>query len=325
MLTQVIEGRNPDVLTIELMLGNLCNYKCSYCFPGSNEGDHPWANTDTLIKNITHLFETYKQHGKNKFELYLVGGEPTLWKDLPKFCSFLKNNYDVIIRLSTNGYKKPEWWKQNSKLFDAVEISVHHEFANPDHIISVCDALYNEKTNLVANVLMDPAFFNKCVSILEHIKSSKKRWPIVAKWVHFDGKSKYTAQQAEYLEKPLKRWPNLFWWFTLKYHARYKTWVIENTKKKEVADNYLTLQGKNYFKGWSCNLGVDHLHISMLGMISGNCGQLLYGKNSYFNLYQDNFVTNFNPTISAVTCTKDICGCGFETNISKVIPIKLVD
>ena len=53
MLTQVIEGRNPDVLTIELMLGNLCNYKCSYCFPGSNEGDHPWANTDTLIKNIT--------------------------------------------------------------------------------------------------------------------------------------------------------------------------------------------------------------------------------------------------------------------------------
>ena len=194
MLTQVIEGRDSNVLTIELMLGNLCNYKCSYCFPGSNEGDHLWPDTDTLIKNITHLFETYKQHGKNKFELYLVGGEPTLWKDLSKFCWFLKNNYDVVIRLSTNGYKKAEWWKLNSKLFDAVEISVHHEYANLDHIVSICDALYYEKTNLVANVLMDPDFFDKCISIVEYIKSSKKRWPIVAKWVHFDGRSKYKAR-----------------------------------------------------------------------------------------------------------------------------------
>jgi len=325
MLTQVIEGRPSEILTIELMLGNLCNYKCSYCFPGSNEGDHPWADTDTLIKNITHLFETYKQHGKHKFELYLLGGEPTLWKDLPKFCSFLKNNYDVVIRLSTNGYKKAEWWKSNSKLFDAVEISVHHEYANADHIVSICDTLYNEKTNLVANVLMDPVFFDKCILILEHIKSSKKRWPIVAKWVHFNGKSKYTKQQAEYLEKPLKRWPNLLWWFTLKYHARYRTWVIEDHKKKEVADNYLTLQGKNYFKGWNCNLGVDHLHISMTGRISGNCGQLLYGKTFYYNLYQNSFAQNFNPTINSVICTKDICSCGFETNISKVIPIKVID
>ena len=30
--------------------------------------------------------------------------------------SFLKNNYDVIIRLSTNGYKKSEWWKQNEEI-----------------------------------------------------------------------------------------------------------------------------------------------------------------------------------------------------------------
>lgn len=324
MLTQVIEGRDSNVLTIELMLGNVCNYKCSYCFPGSHEGDHPWVDTTVLINNITHLFETYKKQGKNKFELYLIGGEPTLWKDLPKFCSFLKTNYDTVIRLSTNGYRKPEWWKENSKLFDAVEISVHHEFANPNHIIEVCDTLYKEKTNLVANVLMDPFNFNKCVSILEQLKTSKKSWPIVSKWVHYDGMSKYNEEQTKYLNKPLKRWPNLFWWFRLKYHTRYQTSVIENNRKKKVADNYLTLHGKNKFKGWLCNLGVDHLNISMQGRISGNCGQLLYGKDFYYNLYHKNFTVDFNPQIRPVICAQDLCECGFETNVNKVIPIKAI-
>lgn len=324
MLTQVIEGRDRNILTIELMLGNLCNYKCSYCFPGSNEGTHPWPNTDLLIKNMFHLFETYKSAGKNVFELYIVGGEPTLWKDLPKFCESLKNNYDVIIRISTNGYRKSHWWKENSKLFDAVEISVHHEFANAEHIKDVCDTLYKEKTNVVANVLMDPSHFDKCVSILNELKTSKKSWPLVAKWVHFDGVSKYTKEQAAFLKDPLKRWPNLFWWFTLKYNTQYKTWVVENDKKIKVADNYLTLEGKNKFKGWECNLGLDHLHISMGGIISGNCGQLLYNKDFYYNLYDTNFAEVFDPTIGPVICTKDICSCGFETNISKIIPIKAV-
>ena len=103
MLTQVINGRDLNVLTIEFMLGNTCNYKCSYCFPGSNEGDHPWPDIELLLKNLKHLLDTYVKQGKTVFEFYLVGGEPTIWKDLPILCQFLKNNYNSIIRLSTNG------------------------------------------------------------------------------------------------------------------------------------------------------------------------------------------------------------------------------
>jgi organic radical activating enzyme len=325
MLTQVIEGRQSNILTIELTLGNLCNYKCSYCFPGSNEGDKPWPNVDILIKNISHLFDTYKKKGKNKFELYIVGGEPTLWKDLSKFCIFLKNNYNTVIRISTNGYRKSGWWKENSKLFDAVEVSVHHEFADPAHINTICDVMYEENTNLVANVLMDPMHFDKCKAILEHLKSSKRRWPIVAKWVHFviGTQIKYTDDQKNYLKDPLKRWPNLFWWYRLRYNDQYKTWVIEDGKKKKIADNYIILHGKNKFQGWSCNLGLDHLHVSMVGRLSGNCGQLIYGESFYYNLYDVDFSEKFNPIIGPVTCSKHSCNCGFESNLSKIIPIKL--
>ncbi len=323
MLTQVIEGRDPNILTIEFMLGNVCNYKCSYCFPGSHEGTHPWPDTDLLLKNTSHLFEVYKKQGKTKFELYLIGGEPTLWKDLPRFCRTLKSNYDVIIRISTNGYRKPDWWKENSKLFDAVEISVHHEFADPDHIIAVGDTLYKQKTNLVTNVMMDPRQFDKCVSILEHLKTSKKRWPIIAKWLHFENPEiRYTEKQKSYLEKPLKRWPNLIWWFSLDYHSEYKTWVVEDGKKKRVADNYMMLNEKNKFKDWSCNLGLDHINIFKTGRIGGNCEQLIYGENFHYNLYDPNFAEKFNPRLGPVICTKEVCPCGFETNISKVIRIQ---
>jgi len=325
MLTQVIEGRDPNVLTIEYMLGNLCNYKCSYCFPGSNTGDHPWPDTDLSIKNISHLFDTYKLAGKTKFELYLIGGEPTLWKDIVKFCTFLKNNYDVVIRISTNGYRKPDWWKANSKLFDAVEISVHHEFVDVDHIIEVCDTLYQNKTNLVANVLMDPTHFDKCLEILNKLKTSKKRWPIIAKWVHeVNGKTNYTTEQLKYLKRPLKRYPNLIWWFTLKHKDRYNTWVIEDGKKKRVSDNYFIINGKNKFKGWECNLGLDHLNIHQAGRISGNCGQFLYNKVGYYNFYDPDFVSNFAPIIQPVVYTRTSCNCGFETNVSKTIWIKQI-
>lgn len=321
MLTQVINNKRADTLSIELMLGNLCNYKCWYCFPGYNEGDYPWPDYEKITANLEHLLHTYSKQGKTRFEFYIVGGEPTLWKQLPDFCSYMKSRFDVVIRISTNGSRGLSWWTEHCDLFDVVELSVHHEFAKVDHIIQLGDLLYTKKINVVANVLMDYKKFDKCKSILTQLKASKKRWPIVAKWVHFNGQSRYNSEQTAYLEQPLKRWPNLYWWYTLSHNEQHKLWVIENGKKKRVADNWLTLSAKNKFTGWLCNLGVDHIEIFQTGRIAGNCLQTIYDKDFYYNLYDDNFKDSFKPTIKPVICTKPICQCGFETNINKVIPI----
>jgi hypothetical protein len=122
----------------------------------------------------------------------------------------------------------------------------------------------------------------------------------------------------------LKRYPNLIWWFTLKHKDRYNTWVIENGKKKRVSDNYFIINGKNKFKGWKCNLGLDHINIHQAGRISGNCGQFLYNKVGHYNFYDTNFVSNFSPIIQPVLCTQFSCNCGFETNVSKAIWIKQI-
>ena len=321
MITQVINSKGPETLSIEFMLGNLCNYKCSYCFPGSNTGDYPWPDVDLLIKNLDHLIERYKSYGKSKFEFYLAGGEPTLWKDLPKLCKHLKNNHNVIIRISTNATRKIDWWIKNSQCFDEIEISVHTEYADIPHIVEIADMLYKQRVNVSANVLMNPYRFEEGQSAILELKKSKHRWPINAKAVNYSGETRYNELQKSYMANPVKRWPNLIWWFLLKHHDYRKIWVIDNGRKIRVKDNWFVLNNMNRFKGWNCNLGVDHIEIDKSGQISGTCKEKIYNSIWYHNIYDTQFIDKFNPTIGPIKCGKELCQCGAEMAIAKIIPI----
>lgn len=318
MLTEVINSQPSDLLHIEYDLGNLCNHRCSYCFPGSNEGTVPWPDVGKVIKHLDHLLNHYINNGKTKFDIYLIGGEPTLWKELPDLCQHLKTNYDIKIRLSTNGSRKVDWWKNNAHLFDQIEVSVHHEFADVAHISTVLDIIYDAKINTVANVLIDPDHFDKCQSIVNQLKSSKRRWPIVAKVVHFNGLVRYTEDQKKYLLSPLKRIPNLFWWFSLKHHTSDKVSIVKDNKKQHVNENWFGLNNLNRFQGWTCNLGVDLIKIHRDGDITGNCRQKIYRIDQYYNIYDENFINEFSPQIIPIVCNKAVCECTHEITIKKI-------
>lgn len=321
IIKEIKNNYPPNLLRIEYMMGNLCNHKCSYCFPGSNEGTNPWPDINLVKKNLGHLLDHYKKNGKNRFQFYLIGGEPTLWKDLPELCYFLKNNYDVIINISTNATRKLDWWEKHGNAFDNIDISVHHEFANVSHIISVADLIYEKNINLTCNVLMDPAHFEKCCDIIKELKTSKKRWTIITKSVKYNGLTRYNQEQKDFLKFNIKRLPNIFWYIkTLKnpvFKNKFKV-VDENNKTKTIYnDNWFVLNKLNYFEGWNCNLGVDHIEIYQDGTISGNCRQKIYNHNAYYNLYDKNFLEIFNPEISATICKQRICGCSGEIIINK--------
>lgn len=325
MITQVINSRTPETLYIQYMIGNLCNYKCTYCFPGSNEGDYPWPDVDLVIKNLDHLISTYKQQGKTKFEFYILGGEPTIWKDLPVLCKHLKENYNTVIRISTNGSRSINWWARNIEYFDSIEISVHHEFCKVDHIKAVGDLIYARNTNVVGNVLMDPSNFTRCQAIIEELKTSNSAWPVISKVVHIDGQVLYNDSEKEYFIDPIKRWPNMDWWHDLPNHEYNEVWVIEDGEKKLVKENWFALNDKNRFKGWSCSLGVDYFEIYQDGTIRGTCQQPIYNTLIKFSIYDPNFVYKFFPKISPVKCGKELCVCAGETTIDKrVIPIQIV-
>ena len=52
--------RLPNTTIIDWVLGNYCNFQCSYCFPNANTGTSRVPRLDINLKrNIFHLFRTY--------------------------------------------------------------------------------------------------------------------------------------------------------------------------------------------------------------------------------------------------------------------------
>lgn len=298
-----IKNLDKDFI-VELELGNVCNFKCSYCFPGANTGDNLWPDAEELAYALLGYLKVHARRTR----LYILGGETTLWKDLPKFCKILKDNHDVIISISTNASKSLRWWNQYANSFDVVHISLHPEEADIDHTISVADLLYEKDIETNVDILMSPTDFNDCIKLVDRVQKSKNKFPIIAKTVLIDGKHNYNDKQLEYMQDPLKRIPDMKWYDRVRRKAR--TTMLVDGKDIVYNDNYFVLNDLNHFKGWICHLGVDIVKIDHKGNVKGNCGQLVNQ-----NIYKDKFFK-----IAPVICEQDTCYCSGEMCCTKWLP-----
>ncbi len=323
-LVRVENGWNKQVLGIDLSLGNVCNYKCWYCFPGANEGDHKFPDYETFKNNITHLLNHYKNNGKEIFDISYVGGEPTHWPKLIEFTKYLKENFNCLISMTTNGSKKMEYWEKIAPYFDRIHMSCHHQYVDVEKFRDVCDYLYTQNVVISVSAMMDPNSWDKCIDLVEQLKKSKKRWTI--RYVELLGHNiSYTDEQLKILNKHRARGPNLFWFWRNNKYYKSKVVVTSDTGKRiRLKDNGILLNRWNSFYGWECSLGVDWLHIGTTGHVSGTCGELLYNDTKIYNLRDKDFTTQFNPMICSTTCKQLTCNCMAETNMpknKKVIPI----
>lgn len=318
-----------DVFGIDINLGNYCNYKCWYCFPGSNTGTHKFPNIEIIKDNLAHIIEYYTENTNKKvFDIHFSGGEVTHWKDFPELIKFLKDDYKCLISMTSNGSKKIEWWKNNAKYFDRIHMSYHHEYADIKQFRDLCDYLYEQNVIVSVSAMMDPYSWNKCIDAVEYFKKSKHSWTI--RYVEIlDQSITYTKEQHKILEQHRARRVNLFYfWKNNKYYTSKVTAKDKNGKKYKFQDNGILLHRLNNFYGWECTAGVHWINVSIDGKISATCQQLLYDKDTFYNLYDKDFKESFKPKIKPTVCKKTFCGCLMETVMpkqkisnNKVIPI----
>jgi len=130
---------NPNRMRIAWVMGNYCNYSCSYCWPSTHRGDVPMPKwSDDYMNNLKHLLWQYRMHGSNEFEWILTGGEPTTYGDLKKLVSIIRSLPGVHkIICQTNASRTLRWWRENVHMFDSLYITVHAEESDPDHIWQV--------------------------------------------------------------------------------------------------------------------------------------------------------------------------------------------
>jgi organic radical activating enzyme len=319
-----------DVLKLDINLGNICNYKCWYCWPGSNDGDVKWPELAVIKKNITHLINYYQTHTNKKiFDIHFCGGEPTHWPKLLEFVTYLKENFNCLISMTSNGSKKLSWWQKAMPYFDRVHLSCHHEFVNLEKFRELCDTLYDNNVVASASAMMDPRAWDKCMEMVEYLKGSRNRWSI--RYVEIiDPTITYTEEQKNIISKHRARRVNPLWfWWNNKYYLNKVTVKDSTGKKFKISDNEILLQKLNNFYGWECTVGVHWLNVSMYGELGGTCGQVPFGKDNHFNLYDPEFTNKFSPNITPAICSKTQCLCSPEINMpkhklsttKKVIPI----
>lgn len=325
MITEIKSTHKSNRLEIRWALSNVCNFKCAYCFPGSNEGNQRFpTDLNLLAENFNHMFDYYKKNlNKNFFDLKILGGEPTLWKDIEKFIPKIKERHNVYVSIITNGSRTLRWWQKNGHLFDNVILSYHQKFGDLQHMIDVADILYAQGKKVTVHVLMDPTCWDQCVSDIEHMKKyGKHKWMIQTKEVvstHLF-KSFYSESQRTYLQKELKQYPSISWLIkNLKLLVNgnikiFESTYIKNNKKYYASPQHYITTEQNNFKGWQCAIGLETIYIEYDGLIKGSCGQSILDNN---NILDSNFKQKFKPKFSPVICKNNTCSCPPETHVTK--------
>jgi molybdenum cofactor biosynthesis enzyme MoaA len=324
---------NPDdekFLIIQYAVTNVCNYNCNYCWPDSHAGTSRWPDYDIITKNFDHLIATYKQHyGKEVIRLHLLGGETTLWPKLGEFVKFIKEKHDCRITMASNGSRTLRWWNQFAEYFNDIQISVHHEFCDIEHIEQVMDTIYNKGNIMVsACVLMDPLAWDKCQNLLDDLIAYPAEWLVKVKTIigtdEFSIRDEYNEQHIDFMKDKIKRLPPQEYIKKMQELGNIEknktTALIKYEDGSTVPYNTFTLlkDKQNTFFGWDCNLGKDRITIQHSGRLQGTCGELKVFGDKTFHIHDADFVEKFTPdVIKPVKCSMIFCGCSADMRLAK--------
>jgi pyruvate-formate lyase-activating enzyme len=147
---------------IHWLIGNKCNYSCSYC-------PDMWHSYNSRLKPLGELqaawlriLEVNKSKHK-KYELGFLGGENTLNKDFLPFIAWLYNeHHDIIanIGFTTNGTASVKYYTEIMKYCDWITFSTHSEFINEEKfftkIIKINKLSKSLKCNIKVNIMDEP-------------------------------------------------------------------------------------------------------------------------------------------------------------------------
>lgn len=320
-----------NYLYINFICTTVCNYKCSYCFEGCNDGKFRWPNNIDLLKeNLGHMMTVYKEKlNKTNIRLNIAGGEPTLWPQLGEFAEFFNKEYNCKLTLATNGSRTLRFWQDYAKYFDDICIAAHHESCDPEHIKEVMDYIY-ENTDCLINclVLMDPIYWDKCVNLVEEFQNHPTPWLLKVRPLILNNKlADYTEEQHEYIKNKMKKMPPNVWIQKMKDLGRLGTEediqgmqvTMDNGEIIKVDTNYMMKNNWYFFTGWECNIGIDRFQIDADGSIIGSCSARdLYNLSEPLNLYDVNFIEKFNNVqFSPIKCRQLTCPCPAEIKLPK--------
>ena len=318
MKTIPIEVEQIDGLRfniVEWMLGNVCNYNCSYCNSEYKSGTKRFFDLQVYIDTCDKIIKESNEQGK-KVWFKFTGGEPTLYPSLIKLLQHIKNtgNYNYLI---TNGSRTMRFWEElkESNCVDFIAISHHvDQKSSIEHTIDLVNLFVDTGTVVIVNITCPTTHFNLAVN---HYNTIYETVPVIVNLMHImdSGElSEYTDEQREILlQHPFK--------VTKSYSKKLKSSIpkqyqyhsgiikVKYNDGTEVTDhvNNFIKKLENNFKGYSCDVGKSFIRISHDDVQRGLCG-----VGEHWSIHDE---TMFKK--DSITCTRTTCNCMLDMLQSK--------
>ncbi|MDR1707416.1 MAG: radical SAM protein [Prevotella sp.] len=117
-----------------------CNYSCKYCWQESNQ---EFYRNAPITKVAPEIWANAINKLKPKF-LYLTGGEPTLYKQLPEFLSMLNKSIKIVMTTNLEAMNIDRFTSLVSpSQFDELTVSFHPTQVDKERFEKRISKLYN--------------------------------------------------------------------------------------------------------------------------------------------------------------------------------------
>jgi len=264
-------ARLAEITLVDWTLGNSCNYACSYCPASLHDGTVPWPDVGRVILFCDRLIAHYSVLGRS-LVFQFSGGEPTVY---PGFLSLIEHlrARECGVGVISNGSRTLRWWGEARGCLDQAVLTHHVEFVKLEHFIEVARFL-GKAIRTHVNVTMVPERFDECLENARRIAQECEEITLTLKPLLVDFGAVpvgYSELQREVIAKTriaVRRGRPIA-------ETRGTMRVMFEGGDEELCKAAeLIVSGRNRFKGWACNAGVELLAIDSAGGIyRGLCRQ----------------------------------------------------
>lgn len=298
---------------LEWMIGNTCNYDCSFCSPEIKSGSKRFLDLSTY-KNI--IDKAILESGDKKIWFKITGGEPTLYPNIIELMSYIKERGQFTY-LITNGSRTMRFWKElkDADCMDVIAFSYHAEQTdNLQRFIDIVNLFEDVHTSTVVNVTCVPKFFDESVLAYNTVKEKCASLLNLQQINDEYGMAKYTEEQRQILLKCNQSRTDNFQRKTpsnTKKEYGYHDGIIkylydDGTEEMHHAIRFIK-NGQDNFFGYNCDVGISNIRIEHETIQRSVCG-----AGERWSIYDEKIFKN-----NSIICPFQSCTCTLDIIIPK--------
>lgn len=308
-LVEHSSARHARTVLLDWMLGNACSYACSYCPKALHDGTVRWQKSGDILSFYDQLHQHYAVARGRRIWLQFTGGEPTMHPQIIRLLDEARARA-FSVSLISNASRTPRFWEKIAPALDAVILTYHSEFADPDAFRAIAE-IVAARMPVHINITMRPEVFDDTLGVTHDLRDALPGASFTLKPLRVDFGTElfdYTDDQraimaaglpgASHEEGAMPRGT--------------MTVRMPDGSAEVLRANELALRDLNHWQGYVCNAGLESLRITGDGRVS----RAVCGAGGTLGRLGAPTALPHAP----ITCPKPLCGCVADMLITKTAP-----